>query len=161
MSEIKNLDGERKALVYDNYSKLITATQTIGTMRKSMDDAGEGSLRSINRLAKAVDTVAKSAAELTSRGTNHDQTASRRRRQERSKRDTVRWVLDTPSRLQQNLAQGKRADAEADWGEISLLLDNKFAAVKGTAELRDTCEAIMSQSSTNDTNGAGNLNRNG
>lgn len=29
-TEIKGLDGERKALVYDNYSKLITATETIG-----------------------------------------------------------------------------------------------------------------------------------
>ena len=28
-AEIKNLDGERKALVYDNYSKLIAATDTI------------------------------------------------------------------------------------------------------------------------------------
>lgn len=27
--EIRGLDGERKALVYDNYSKLITATDTI------------------------------------------------------------------------------------------------------------------------------------
>jgi hypothetical protein len=29
VSEIRNLDGERKALVYDNYSKLISATDTI------------------------------------------------------------------------------------------------------------------------------------
>lgn len=29
VNEIKALDGERKALVYDNYSKLITATDTI------------------------------------------------------------------------------------------------------------------------------------
>jgi vacuolar protein sorting-associated protein 51 len=29
VSEIKNIDGERKALVYDNYSKLISATETI------------------------------------------------------------------------------------------------------------------------------------
>jgi vacuolar protein sorting-associated protein 51 len=29
VSDIRNLDGERKALVYDNYSKLITATDTI------------------------------------------------------------------------------------------------------------------------------------
>ncbi len=28
-AEIKGLDGERKALVYDNYSKLIAATDTI------------------------------------------------------------------------------------------------------------------------------------
>ena len=29
VNEIRGLDGERKALVYDNYSKLITATDTI------------------------------------------------------------------------------------------------------------------------------------
>ena len=31
--EIKGLDGERKALVYDNYSKLIAATDTIRKVR--------------------------------------------------------------------------------------------------------------------------------
>jgi len=31
--EIRGLDGERKALVYDNYSKLITATDTIRKVR--------------------------------------------------------------------------------------------------------------------------------
>jgi YD repeat-containing protein len=29
VGEIRGLDGERKALVYDNYSKLIAATDTI------------------------------------------------------------------------------------------------------------------------------------
>lgn len=29
LAEIRGLDGERKALVYDNYSKLIAATDTI------------------------------------------------------------------------------------------------------------------------------------
>ena len=37
INEIKGLDGERKALVYDNYSKLITATDTIRKMRSNMD----------------------------------------------------------------------------------------------------------------------------
>lgn len=40
-SEIKGLDGERKALVYDNYSKLISATDTIRKVR--MKRGGEGS----------------------------------------------------------------------------------------------------------------------
>lgn len=35
MLEIKDLDGERKALVYDNYSKLIAAADTIGKVRMS------------------------------------------------------------------------------------------------------------------------------
>ena len=33
IGEIRGLDGERKALVYDNYSKLIGATETIGKVR--------------------------------------------------------------------------------------------------------------------------------
>lgn len=33
VSDIRTLDGEKKALVYDNYSKLIAATDTIRKMR--------------------------------------------------------------------------------------------------------------------------------
>lgn len=33
VGEIRGLDGERKALVYDNYSKLIRATETIRKVR--------------------------------------------------------------------------------------------------------------------------------
>lgn len=33
VTEIRGLDGERKALVYDNYSKLIAATDTIRKVR--------------------------------------------------------------------------------------------------------------------------------
>lgn len=36
VSEIRTLDGERKALVYDNYSKLIKAVGTIAEMQKGM-----------------------------------------------------------------------------------------------------------------------------
>jgi vacuolar protein sorting-associated protein 51 len=35
VSEIRGLDGERKALVYDNYSKLIRATETIRKVQAS------------------------------------------------------------------------------------------------------------------------------
>ncbi|RMZ82288.1 hypothetical protein DV738_g1872, partial [Chaetothyriales sp. CBS 135597] len=36
VSEIRNLDGECKALVYNNYNKLIKAVGTIGDMQKGM-----------------------------------------------------------------------------------------------------------------------------
>jgi len=35
--DIRGLDGERKALVYDNYSKLIAATDTIRKVRLWLD----------------------------------------------------------------------------------------------------------------------------
>lgn len=37
LGEIRALDAEKKALVYDNYSKLITATETIRKVRNSSD----------------------------------------------------------------------------------------------------------------------------
>ncbi|EDN97327.1 hypothetical protein SS1G_11852 [Sclerotinia sclerotiorum 1980 UF-70] len=37
LTDIRALDAEKKALVYDNYSKLITATETIRKMRTNMD----------------------------------------------------------------------------------------------------------------------------
>lgn len=37
VSDVRTLDGEKKALVYDNYSKLIAATDTIRKMRMDMD----------------------------------------------------------------------------------------------------------------------------
>lgn len=149
VSEMKNLDGERKALVYDNYSKLITATQTIGTMRTSMDEAGGGSLRSIAMLGPAIDAVSKSAAQLAS-GTGGNSAIQKREEQaalksERLKRETVRWVLGTPARLQKNLQAGKRDEAEADWQEVQQVLV-KWKGVRGTAELETACQEILSQS---------------
>ena len=41
INEIRALDGEKKALVYDNYSKLITATDTIRRVRLSPLKAAE------------------------------------------------------------------------------------------------------------------------
>lgn len=36
LGEIRALDAEKKALVYDNYSKLITATETIRKVREQL-----------------------------------------------------------------------------------------------------------------------------
>jgi hypothetical protein len=36
LSEIKTLDGEMQKLVYDNYNKFITATETIKEMKKDV-----------------------------------------------------------------------------------------------------------------------------
>ena len=42
VEEIRGLDGDRKALVYDNYSKLIAATDTIKTVRLTFSGRQHG-----------------------------------------------------------------------------------------------------------------------
>lgn len=62
----------------------------------------------------------------------------------RSQRETVRWVLSTPTRLQAMLDQGDREGAEADWNEIKGILST-WSGVKGVDELHRRCEDVLAQ----------------
>lgn len=144
VNEIKGLDGERKALVYDNYSKLIKATDTIGKMRDNMDPLTPAT----STLSPAVAHIAETARGLVAKAgdgrsgmeVDGEEGGKARRRQ----RDTVRWVLGTPSRLGGMLDEGKVEDAKMDWEEIRGILQ-KWRDVAGVEELRDKCEKVMSK----------------
>ena len=138
VSEIKNLDGERKALVYDNYSKLIRATETIAQLQKGMDDSSGsgGGLKFIGTLIPAVEKVAETAKDIQS---SRQESHGRRRALERG---TVHWVLDAPQRFA-SLAENGRADQVLDeWEDVRALLDS-WKHVKGTEEVRKSCEAAL------------------
>lgn len=146
VSDIRTLDGEQKALVYDNYSKLIRAVETIGTMRKTMEERG-APLTMTKTLVPAVGFVAETAGALIKEGEDLrrrvQETKSRAENQERAaERDTVKYALNTPDRLRRLLREDKREEAEKDWEEIKQLLE-KWDGVKGVAELRAACEEIM------------------
>ena len=149
INEIKGLDGERKALVYDNYSKLITATDTIRKMRSNMDPLTP----TTSTLGPAISYIAEMAGGLAmgekgkgeggetggvQRGNEHEE---KRRKQ----RNTVRWVLGTARRLGGLLDEGRRGEAEKDWDEVKGLL-RKWEGVAGVEEVRDECERIMGRS---------------
>lgn len=146
VGDIRTLDSERKALVYDNYSKLIRAVETIGKMRRSMDDRG-APLTMTKTLGPAIAFVAETAGSLIQEGEEQ-----RRRIQEAKATDqsgrrkdekaTVQWVLAAPSRLEALVSEGRRDDAEKDWEEVRGLLE-KWNGVKGVQEIRDACEKIM------------------
>ncbi|RAH54210.1 hypothetical protein BO85DRAFT_141372 [Aspergillus piperis CBS 112811] len=67
VGDIRTLDSERKALVYDNYSKLIRAVETIGKMRRTMDDRG-APLTMTKTLGPAIAFVAETAGGLIQEG---------------------------------------------------------------------------------------------
>lgn len=157
ISEIRNLDGERKALVYDNYSKLIKATRTIGGMRRTVDgddgvnvlgrrqEVGPGSglgPQGMSALGDAVDGVAIMAGELGEYDKGEEVESRRKARAEREKRSTVRWVLSGPARLSSKMKDGNTAEAETEWKIMRELLD-KWQGVKGVDETRKACEEAM------------------
>jgi hypothetical protein len=138
VGEVRGLDGERKALVYDNYSKLISATDTIKKMRSNMDPLSPAT----STLAPAISHIAESAKgladELAGKG-DDDGWAEREKRG-----NSVRWVLEAEGRLRTLARDGRRDEMEREWDSVRHVL-NKWKGVKGVAEVRSACERALAQ----------------
>ncbi|KAF1920549.1 Vps51/Vps67-domain-containing protein [Ampelomyces quisqualis] len=154
ISQIRNLDSDRKSLVYDNYSKLLSATSTIRRMRGNMDPLAP----TTHTLGPAIAQIAETAASLSLSSMQsmpakpdglgiivhvEDNASEKAAETEKQRqRNTVRWVLDTPRRLQDLIDQERDEAADQEWKEISQILA-KWNHVPGVAELREQCEHIM------------------
>jgi len=141
VGEIRGLDGERKALVYDNYSKLIAATDTIRKMRTNMDPLTPAT----STLAPAISHIAETTSTLSTELAAHvlppkDPEMEKKKQQ----RQTVRWVLDAPRRLTLAVQEGRREDAERDWEAVRGLLD-KWKNVPGVEDVRSACARALEQ----------------
>lgn len=153
LAEIRNLDSDRKSLVYDNYSKLLAATSTIRRMRTNMDPLAP----TTHTLSPAISHIAETAASLSSsihslpsrpqglgievRIGSEEQEAETTE-QKKKEKETVQWVLDTPRRLRALVGAEKEEEAEREWHDVSRILD-KWSTVPGVDELRSACEEIM------------------
>ncbi|KAI9758531.1 MAG: hypothetical protein M4579_003023 [Chaenotheca gracillima] len=151
VNEIRSLDGERKALVYDNYSKLIAATDTIRKMRTNMDPL----FPTTSTLSPAVSHIAETASTLAASlqtasgsssigsGSGRPPSASQRRRQ----REAVRYALETPERLKRLISAGKVEEARKDFQAVEVVLGKWEAtdggALEGVEDLRNEGRAAL------------------
>ncbi|KAL8944792.1 MAG: hypothetical protein Q9216_000214 [Gyalolechia sp. 2 TL-2023] len=153
INEIRGLDGEKKALVYDNYSKLITATDTIRKMRTNMDPL----IPTTSTLSPAISHIAETAASLAESLQGRSVEGEKTREEEddafakkQRQRETVKWVLGASNRLKSLLDKGRRSEAEADWKEVQGLLE-KWRGVQGADEVNEQCLKVMGEQSLDDT----------
>ncbi|KAL9114129.1 MAG: hypothetical protein Q9227_001901 [Pyrenula ochraceoflavens] len=168
VSEIRTLDGERKALVYDNYSKLIRATETIGGLTGGMDSQSqvikgqtglglggllsntpaEGqkptSMQAFGTLGPAVSHVADTAKVLAESRPAEKMRLSGDQRKRRREISSAQWILQTPERLKVLIDNGNNEEASKEWDKAKKIMD-RWAAVKGVSELKNTCEGLMQQ----------------
>ena len=63
-----------------------------------------------------------------------------------AQRQTVRWVLDAPRRLREEVRCGQKEVAERDWDEVKGLLD-KWKDVGGVEDVRIACEKVFKEGS--------------
>lgn len=134
VSEIRSLDGEKKALVYDNYSSLLASTDTIRAMRVDTPVT--------STLAPAIAHIAEEAGRLKGKkGGNMDGRDDGARLKQR---ETVRWVLGAAKRLEWLVKQGRREEAKEEWQEVEGLL-RRWEGVKGVEEVKRECEGVMGE----------------
>jgi hypothetical protein len=142
VSEIRTLDGEKKALVYDNYSKLIAATDTIRKMRTNMDPLTPTTAT----LTPAIGHIAETATALSeSLRKQHGDGGVSEARKKQEQQELVRWVLDAPGRLSKLMGNGQEEEARAEWSRVSSLLD-KWQSVPGARDVRKACERALEDS---------------
>ncbi|KAF7882962.1 hypothetical protein EAF00_011451 [Botryotinia globosa] len=129
LTDIRALDAEKKALVYDNYSKLITATETIRKMRTNMDPLNpmastlDPAIASIYERAEKIkvelkEGIPESQRRLMEMGV--EERAAFQKKQ--NMRKLVLQVLETPEKLRSLVAGGNEDEARLEWDKVSTLL---------------------------------------
>ncbi|RYP42452.1 hypothetical protein DL767_000140 [Monosporascus sp. MG133] len=126
VGETRALDAEKKALVYDNYSKLISATETIRKMRSKMDPLNpmastlDPAIAQIYTQATAIRDSLREAIPTPpttiSSASPADDTgeAARQKRRLRTKQLALE-VLETPDKLRALVAAGRAEEARRMW----------------------------------------------
>jgi len=115
VEEMRALDADRKALVYDNYSKLITATETI----RRMTTAAGPSTRTLEPAVAHIEGVARS---VIVEG-------------EEEREGVVEWALKSPGRIQELREAARDEEARRVWERLEEIL-TKWEGVRGVDELK-------------------------
>lgn len=159
-TDIRALDAEKKALVYDNYSKLITATETIRKMRTNMDPLNpmattlDPAISQIYERANAIkvdlkDTLSEVEQENAGKSAEEVERAKRRARAA----EVARRVLDVPEQIRRLIKDGKQSEAQDMWQSTRRLLDKWQASGKGGEDVQsciDDGEAALQGEPPND-----------
>ncbi|TQS32258.1 hypothetical protein Golomagni_07434 [Golovinomyces magnicellulatus] len=149
VGEVRALDAEKKALVYDNYSKLISATETIRKMRSNMDPLNpmastlNPAITQIYNQANSIRETLRSSVPAPDSEEGRKLEAQSR---EQKAREVVTRVLATPQRLRQLVEDGKFNEAKSQWEMPRRLLESwKEKGIGGddVQECLDAGDAII------------------
>ncbi|KUJ14820.1 uncharacterized protein LY89DRAFT_686460 [Mollisia scopiformis] len=145
LREIGALEAEKKALVYDNYSKLISATEMIGRLRGGMDPL-DPMARTLDPAVEGIFRRAEEIREGMRRGlpegmgkevSREDREVEGRRKKTR---DVVVRVLETPERVRILVADGKVDEARRVWEPALKLLQRWKERGVGGVDVVDCIE---------------------
>ncbi|KAH9905996.1 Vps51/Vps67-domain-containing protein [Xylariomycetidae sp. FL2044] len=154
LGETRALDAEKKALVYDNYSKLITATETIRKMRANMDPLNPMASTldpAIAQIYSQASAIRDSLRKTVPPPDESKKSAEEVRQRRLQTRKLALEVLDTPDRVRALVSEGRLEEARQLWKmPRKLLLAWKEQGIGGSdvnACIEDGDAAIRGQPS--------------
>ncbi|KAI8087890.1 Vps51/Vps67-domain-containing protein [Gilbertella persicaria] len=137
VGEIREIDGDMKTLVYENYSKFISATDTIRKMKSNVESM-ESEMARLNENIAQISNQSKTINQEL--GPNRQKIQQLSNVHNSLKR--LQFVFDLPNRLQHCLNKGKYSQAVKYYSKASRLLNHyqHMAAFKG---IERDCMQIM------------------
>lgn len=126
LTDIRALDAEKKALVYDNYSKLIAATETIKRMRENMGPLNPMASTLDPAIARIYEMAEKVRGEMRGQVGKDDIVDEGEREKERRRekaREVVLRALGTPEKIRELLKEGKENEARTTWEPTLRMLE--------------------------------------
>ncbi|KAI9242974.1 Vps51/Vps67-domain-containing protein [Helicostylum pulchrum] len=137
VGEIREIDGDMKTLVYENYNKFISATDTIRKMKSNVQDMES----EMSRLNENISGISKQSKLI-----NQDLGPNRKKIQQLSNVHNslkrLQFIFELPNRLQHCLTKKRYSQAVKYYSKASKLLDHykHMAAFKG---IERDCHQIM------------------
>jgi len=139
VEEIKELESERQALVYNHHHELIAASDTIHKMQtrsESLDTSLDALRSSFESISQLTTSLSQSSVSL-SQAPKHTETAF-------DPLVHLAPLIDLPAQLRILLKNDKRNEAHSLWGSREPILRAwEEAGVKGVGEIARECRAVL------------------
>eukprot|EP00736_Rhodelphis_marinus_P010941 Rmarinus@m.17249 len=135
-NEVKTLDSDMQMLVYENYNKFISATDTIRSMKTSV----EGMEDEMHRLSESVERIS-STSDRINKSLSRRRTTIERLNNQRSLLNRLEYVFDLPDRLARTIDLGAYSEAVKTYKLCAPVLQHPKHRTQPTfASVREACE---------------------
>jgi len=135
--QIQGLDSDMQTLVYENYNKFISATETIRKMRvdfRSMEDEMEqlaGSMTNITTFSSQISDRLRGGRQEVARLSTAHATLQK-----------LQFVLELPEKLKQNIEEGRQGQAVENWLRAERALKH-YRDMPSFAGIQEDCDNII------------------
>ncbi|CAG8674102.1 9994_t:CDS:10 [Funneliformis caledonium] len=136
-TEIRQLDGDMKTLVYENYSKFISATDTIRKMKSNVENM-ESEMDQLSQSIKNISNVTTSVNSAL--GPKRDKIRQLTGVHDLLKK--IQFIFELPTRLNHCLDQKSYAQAVRYYAKTSRLLDH-YRNLSVFSSIEMECKEIM------------------